>query len=331
MPRPRSSLERAKVNGNSRFALRTWVRRSPPSPAGRGEKADGGSSLFGRHIRILKDTLLELLKTITQRLEVAGVPSPAADAAWLVAHVAGSSPSALRFALPLELTQLNTLEGLARRREAREPLQWILGTTQFYDLELTVRAGVLIPRPETERLLEIVLQELSTDLSTAPQRVVDIGCGSGALALSIKQRLPQLEVWATDVSLEAVRLTTDNAAALGLELQIHQTSLLDGIDGQFDAIISNPPYLPSGDAITAQPEVQLEPAVALYSGADGLQLARQIAELSTSRLTACGLLALELDPRNAPAMRDHLEILGFAARLEADLSGRQRFVIGRLG
>ena len=258
------------------------------------------------------------------------MPSPAADAAWLVAHVAGSSPSALRFALPLEPTQLSRLEGLVRRREAREPLQWILGTTQFYDLELIVRTGVLIPRPETERLLEIVLQELSTDLSTAPRRVVDIGCGSGALALSIKQRFPQLEVWATDVSADAVRLSKDNAAALSLELQIRQTSLLDGVDGQFDAIISNPPYLPSGDAITAQPEVQLEPAVALYAGADGLQLARQIAELSTSRLTACGLLALELDPRNAPAMRDHLEILGFAARLEADLSGRQRFVIGRL-
>lgn len=274
--------------------------------------------------------MLELLKSITQRLEAAGVPSPSADATWLVAHVARLSPAALRFALPLEPTQLSRLEGLVRRREAREPLQWILGTTQFYDLELIVRPGVLIPRPETERLLEIVLQELSTDLSTAPRRVVDIGCGSGALALSIKQRFPQLEVWATDVSADAVRLSKDNAAALNLELVIRQTSLLDGIAGQFDAIISNPPYLPISDATTLEPEVRLEPSAALYSGADGLQLARQIAQLSTTRLSACGLLALELDPRNAPAMRDHLEILGFAARLEADLSGRQRFVIGRL-
>lgn len=274
--------------------------------------------------------MLELLKSITQRLEAVGVPSPSADATWLVAHVARLSPAALRFALPLEPTQLSRLEGLVRRREAREPLQWILGTTQFYDLELIVRPGVLIPRPETERLLEIVLQELSTDLSTAPRRVVDIGCGSGALALSIKQRFPQLEVWATDVSADAVRLSKDNAAALNLELVIRQTSLLDGIAGQFDAIISNPPYLPISDATTLEPEVRLEPSAALYSGADGLQLARQIAQLSTTRLSACGLLALELDPRNAPAMRDHLEILGFAARLEADLSGRQRFVIGRL-
>jgi len=287
-------------------------------------------SLFRYNIRILKDTVLELLKSITQRLEAAGVPSPSADATWLVAHVARSSPAALRFAAPLEAGQLVTLEGLVKRRELREPLQWILGTTQFYDLELIVRAGVLIPRPETERLLEIVLQELSTDLSTAPRRVVDIGCGSGALALSIKQRFPQLEVWATDVSADAVRLSKDNAAALSLELVIRQTSLLNGIAGQFDAIISNPPYLPISDAITAQPEVRLEPSAALYSGADGLQLARQIAQLSTTRLSACGLLALELDIRNAPAMRDHLEILGFAARLEADLSGRQRFVIGRL-
>ena len=280
--------------------------------------------------------VLDLLESITQRLEAAGVPSPSADAAWLVAHVSGSNRSMLRFASPLEPTQLVKLEGLVKRRESREPLQWILGTTQFYDLELIVREGVLIPRPETERLLEIVLQELSTDLSTAPQwfvdkRVVDIGCGSGALALSIKQHCPQLEVWATDISTEAVRLTADNAAALNLELQIRQTSLLDGIDGQFNAIISNPPYLPSGDAATLEPEVQLEPSVALYSGADGLQLAEQIAQLSTTRLSPGGLLALELDPRNAPIMRDHLVTLGFTARLEADLSGRTRFVIGRLG
>lgn len=274
--------------------------------------------------------MLELLKTITQRLEAAGVPSPSADAAWLVSHVTRSSPAALRFARPLEPAQLFTLEGLVTRREAREPLQWILGTTQFYDLELIARQGVLIPRPETERLLEIVSQELSTELSTTPRRVVDIGCGSGALALSIKQRFPQLEVWATDISPEAVRLTIDNAAALGLSLGIRQTSLLDGIDGQFDAIISNPPYLPSGDAPTLEPEVRLEPASALYSGADGLELARQIAQLSTTRLSACGLLALELDPRNAPIIRDQLQTLGFTARLEADLSGRLRFVIGRL-
>ena len=274
--------------------------------------------------------MLELLKTITQRLEVAGVPSPAADAAWLVAHVTHSSPAALRFVAPLEPAQLVTLEDLVKRREAREPLQWILGTTQFYDLELIVRQGVLIPRPETERLLEIVLQELSTDLSTAPRRVVDIGCGSGALALSIKQRFLQLEVWATDISTEAIELTRDNAAALGLELQIRQTSLLDGVEGQFDAIISNPPYLPDSDADDLEPEVRLEPSVALYSGMDGLQLAREIAQLSTTRLSSCGLLALELDPRNAPTMRDELEMLGFTARLEADLSGRQRFVIGRL-
>ena len=236
----------------------------------------------------------------------------------------------MRFAALLEAGQLVTLEGLVKRRELREPLQWILGTTQFYDLELIMRPGVLIPRPETERLLEIVLQELSTELSTARRRVVDIGCGSGALALSIKQRFPQLEVWATDVSADAVRLSKDNADALNLELVIRQTSLLDGIAGQFDAIISNPPYLPISDATTLELEVRLEPSAALYSGADGLQLARQIAQLSTTRLSACGLLALELDPRNAPAMRDHLEILGFAARLEADLSGRQRFVIGKL-
>jgi release factor glutamine methyltransferase len=270
------------------------------------------------------------LQAITQRLERAGVPSPDADAVWLLAHVTGWTPSRLRLEEPaLNADQRAQLEMLIQRREAREPLQWILGTAAFGDLELAVRPGVLVPRPETECLLEIVLKELSTMLSTPPQRVVDIGCGSGALALGIKARYPQLEVWATDVSNDAVLLTLENAQALNLELQVRRTSLLDGIEGTFDAIISNPPYLPESDEPTLEPEVRAEPPTALFSGADGLNLARAIAQLSTTRLEHCGLLALELDPRNAPVMRAELEGMGFTARLEADLAGRERFVVAR--
>jgi release factor glutamine methyltransferase len=272
----------------------------------------------------------KLLQSITARLERAGVPSPHADAVWLLAHVTGASPAAVRLHEPmLEVQQRDMLEHLVRRREAREPLQWILGSAAFYDLELIARPGVLIPRPETERLLELVIGELSTDLSTPPRRVVDIGCGSGVLALGIKRHFPRLEVWATDIAADAVNLTTENANALDLPLQIRRTSLLDGVPGQFDAIISNPPYLPDADRAAAEPEVNLEPTEALYSGADGLTLARQIAHLSTTRLSPGGLLALELDPRNAPTLRAELEGLGFNARLEADLAGRERFVIAR--
>jgi release factor glutamine methyltransferase len=280
-------------------------------------------------------TLLETLTAITRRLEVAGVSSPVVDAVWLVSHVMGLSPTRIRLEgkRVLNNAQSQHLEELVVRREAREPLQWILGTVQFYDLELAVQRGVLIPRPETERLVEIVFaelkgMELSTKLSTPPHRVVDIGCGSGAIALSIKARFPQLEVWATDINPAAVALTRDNAQALQFEVNLRETSLLDGIPGKFTAIISNPPYLPETDVL--EPEVGQEPREALFSGSDGLSLARAIARLSQDRLQNGGLLALELDARNAATLKNELETLGFTARLEADLAGLRRFVIARL-
>jgi release factor glutamine methyltransferase len=274
-------------------------------------------------------TLTQTVQTITERLERAGVPSPRVDAEWLTGHALGLSRSTVRLGGTRVLTdaELERLEAFVRRRENREPLQWILGTVEFHDLELLVRPGVLIPRPETELLTELILQELSTNLSTPPQRVVDIGCGSGAIALTIKHRYPQLEVWATDISQDAVNLTLENARRFNLELHARQTSLLDGISGRFHAIVSNPPYLPDTDPLP--PEVSLEPREALFSGADGLTLAHAITHLARERLEPRGLLALELDPRNAPALRDHLETLGFHARLEADLTGRERFVIAR--
>jgi release factor glutamine methyltransferase len=271
----------------------------------------------------------DTLHAVTHRLERAGVPSPRADAEWLVLHVLNRSRSALLLegARLLTTAELERLEELVRRREAREPLQWILGSVEFYDLELRVRPGVLIPRPETEVLIELIFQELSTELSTPPLRLVDIGCGSGAISLSVKHRYPQLEVWATDISPDAVNLTLENARHANLELHVRQTSLLDDVPGMFHAIVSNPPYLPETDSL--EPEVALEPHAALFSGADGLQLAREIARLAVERLEPNGLLALELDPRNAPMLRDELEPLGFTARLEADLTGRSRFVIAR--
>jgi release factor glutamine methyltransferase len=280
-------------------------------------------------IHYLVPTVTETIEVISQRLERAGVPSPRADAEWLVLHVLNGSRSALLLEKTrlLASAELEVLEGLVRRREAREPLQWILGSVEFHDLELLVRPGVLIPRPETEILVEVILQELSTELSTPPLRLVDIGCGSGAIALSVKHRYPQLEVWATDISMDAVTLTLENADRANLELNVRQTSLLNDVPGTFRAIVSNPPYLPDTDPL--EPEVALEPRVALFSGADGLHLAREIARLSAHRLEPCGLLALELDPRNAPILRDELGELGFAAQLEADLTGRYRFVIAR--
>ncbi len=272
----------------------------------------------------------ETLNAVTQRLERAGVASPRADAEWLLVHILKSTRGQMLLDSKRQLhpVDLEQLEAIVRRREAREPLQWILGSVEFHDLELIVEPGVLIPRFETEWMVELISRELSTKLSTPPLKAVDIGCGSGVIALSIARSYPQLEVWATDISAQAVDLTRRNADKTGLRLNVRQTRLLDGIPGTFDLIVSNPPYLPDDDPL--EPEVALEPREALFSGADGLSLAREIVALARQRLEPNGLLALELDPRNAPTLRDELETQGFTARLEADLTGRERFVLASL-
>jgi release factor glutamine methyltransferase len=264
----------------------------------------------------------------TKRLESAGVPSPDSDASWLLEVVMNASYSELFLMSEDILTtaQLERLEEFVLRREAREPLQWIIGFTEFYGLQLEVEVGVLIPRPETERLVELVLEQLPN--TTA--KVVDIGTGTGAIALALKAERPNLEILATDINPNALELTRKNATNLKLEIETVQTSILDGVDWMFDAVVSNPPYLPSSDDGTLDVEVQLEPKEALFSGADGLSLARDIVNAASQKLKSGGLLALELDPRNAHVLLGELEPgIWQDVRLEADLVGRERFVLAR--
>ncbi len=264
----------------------------------------------------------------TKRLELAGVPSPDSDASWLLEVVMNASCSGLFLMSEQVLTdlQLEQLEGFVVRREAREPLQWIIGFTEFYGLKIEARVGVLIPRFETERLVELVLEQLPNEHA----KVVDIGTGTGAIALALKAERPKLEILATDINQSALGLTRKNAMNLKLELETIQTSILDGIDRMFDAIVANPPYLPSGDDGTLDVEVQLEPKEALFGGNDGLSLARVIVIAAKQKLKDGGLLALELDPRNAHVLASELEPEFWQdLRLEADLVGRERFVLAR--
>jgi release factor glutamine methyltransferase len=266
-------------------------------------------------------TIAQTLARATTLLHQAGVSSPRVDAEWLLLYVLNASRVALfDSARVLTNFELEAFEALLQRRASREPLQWILGSADFYGLELMVRPGVLIPRPETERLVELVLEHLPKQ-----GRVIDVGCGSGAIALALKHERPGLEVSASDINPEAVRLTLENAKRLNLEVQVVQTSLLENVPGSFDAIISNPPYLPSADSL--EPEVQLEPKEALFSGRDGLELARVLAIQAAERLEPGGFMALELDPRNAYEFARELQNAGWVTRLEADLVGRERFVI----
>lgn len=263
--------------------------------------------------------LAQALRDATAQLKNAGVSSPQADAEWLLVYALGATRAVLlepnRNLTQAELEHYQTWVG---RRVGREPLQWILGNTEFYGLELETKRGVLIPRPETERLVELALECLPRT-----GRVVDVGCGTGAIALAIKANRPDLEVWATDINPLAVAQTQQNAQCLGLQLRVRQTALLVGLEGRFDAIISNPPYLPNTD--TLEPEVQQEPPEALFSGQDGLGLARELLQLAPNYLVPNGWLMLELDPRNVAVLQQEMQ--GWYSSLAVDLTGRTRFLI----
>jgi release factor glutamine methyltransferase len=274
-------------------------------------------------------TVGQKLEELIARFTRAGIPSPKVDAEWLLEDTLGWSRMrrVLEAEIVLSPKKLELIESLAVRREAREPLQWILGSSEFYGLKIHVRTGVLIPRPETERLVELALERLSVMPGTP--RVLDLGCGTGAIALCIKAEQPRAKVIASDINPEAVKLTLENASRLNLEIEVRETSLFEGIEGRFDLIVSNPPYLPELDLEDLEPEVQREPANALFSGQDGLDLTRALVRMARERLGPSGWLLLELDPRNAPTMRQELEDAGWRARLEADLAGRERFIVAR--
>lgn len=275
-------------------------------------------------------TLQDLLSQATRRLRSAGVPSPEVDARLLLEHALNLSRTAflLRGREQIAPEAGASAWTLIERRAARTPLQHLLGEVEWGGLRLKTDARALIPRPETEWLLHLVTEDLRRLGLSAP-RLLDVGTGTGALALALKAAWPQADVTASDLSADALALARENAALNGLEVRFVQTDLLAGLDGPFDLIVSNPPYLPDADREQADPEVRCDPALALYGGTDGLDLARPLAAEAAARLTPAGLLWLELDPRNAPAFAAELRGAGWKAEVQADLAGRERFVRAR--
>jgi release factor glutamine methyltransferase len=238
------------------------------------------------------------------------------ERAWLVAHDDDllSPPAA------------NALEASTARRVAGEPLAYITGHKEFFGLDLLVDARVLVPRPDTETLVEWALNVLPTH---APASVIDLGTGSGAIALALKATRPTLLVHALDYSTDALVVAHSNAQRLGLDVQFSHGSWLNGITAQFDAIVSNPPYIEAGDhhlsALTA------EPLQALSSGVDGLDAIRQIIMQAPSRLRPGGWLLLEHGFDQAAVVCALLTQAGFeAVQSRNDLAGIARCSGGRL-
>lgn len=262
-----------------------------------------------------------LLGQATETLAEAGVDTPRLDAELLLAEALGLGREQLvmRVDEPVDRSELERFHRLLERRAAREPVAYILGRRAFRHIELTVDSRVLIPRPETELLVEAALR--------LPEgaRVVDVGTGSGAVALALKQERPDLRVMGTDVSREALDVARANASRLGLDVAFVRADLLDGVDRPPDAVLANLPYVADGAELA--PEItRYEPEWALYAGPDGLDQIRRLAAM----LTDVPYVALEVGFSQAAIVAALLTSAGFSSveRL-ADLAGLERVVVGR--
>jgi release factor glutamine methyltransferase len=261
----------------------------------------------------------DVLGDSVAKLREARLDTPRLDAELLLAGALGVDRARLVLDArqPVPAAALERLQRLVERRLAREPVAYILGLRGFRRIELRCDRRALIPRPETELLVEV-------GLGLAPGlRVLDVGTGSGAVALALKQERPDLEVVGVDVSAEALSLARENALSLGLEVEFVQGDLRAGLD--CDALLANLPYV-ERDAILAPEIDSYEPSVALYGGEDGLDLIRRL----VAQLDGVGMVALEHGFEQGTAVAMLLREAGFAdARTLADLAGHPRVTVGR--
>jgi release factor glutamine methyltransferase len=284
-------------------------------------------------------TVLEAIQRSTEFLAKKGVESPRLQTELLLGHLLKLPRMRLylEFERVLSPAEVDGLRKLVRRRGQREPLQHIVGFTSFCGLEIAVNRDVLIPRPETELLAERgwrFLNHLST-LNLQPSTVLDFGTGSGCLAIALACKCPAAEVYAIDVSPEALALARQNAARHGVAERIR---FLPGdgfaaapAEARFDLIISNPPYIPSGEIASLQPEVRdYDPRRALDGGADGLDYGRRLAAEGLPLLKPHGRLMLEFGDGQAGGLRQILQQQKWIVEaIEEDYTHRPRIMVAR--
>lgn len=277
-------------------------------------------------------TVLEIIKRTTEFLAGRGVTSPRLNAELLLGHVIGRGRMQLylEFERPLTAAELDQLRPLVRRRGQQEPLQYVLGETDFRGLRLKVDRRALIPRPETELLVELVREWSAAQPPVL--RALDLGTGSGAIAAALATLWPTAAVVAAERSPEALALAQENFAALGLEGRVQSVpaAWFEGVPpGPYDVIVSNPPYLTAAEVAAAAPEVrQHEPRAALEAPDEGLADLRAILAAAPGHLRPGGLLALETGCDHHADLTARLQAAGFqqvAAR--QDLTGRDRFIL----
>jgi release factor glutamine methyltransferase len=262
-------------------------------------------------------TINALLRDGIKQLQTAGIESAEQEAVWILEAALKRTHLQLRLDgdRPVPAVLYRRAEGLLCRRAAREPLQYLLGSQEFSGRAFMVTPAVLIPRPETERLVEETVRRMAI---VAKPLIVDVGTGSGCIAVSLALSLPQAEIYGTDCSSAALQVARENLVRHGVADRV---TLLEGdllepletcsVQGRLTAILSNPPYIPEDELDRLQPEVRLfEPRLALAGGPDGLAIHRRLISAAVRLLTPGGILAMEVGAGSAPACAELVQAHG---------------------
>jgi len=279
-------------------------------------------------------TILELLRWTTRHFAALGIETPRLDAECLLAFALGVDRMRLYldFDKPASAAERGAYRELVRRRaDERVPVAQLIGVKEFWSLPLLVTADVLSPRPDTETLVAAVLDRLPERDTDA--RILEIGTGSGAVALAIASERPQARITATDISPAALKVAERNARKLGFDARIEfvEGSLFGPVLGRrFELVVSNPPYLAESERSQLAPELAHEPDVALFAGPDGLAILRELVAGCAALLAPDGGFALELAPEQAPTVAHWLREAGWGDVItHRDLAQRPRVVSAR--
>jgi release factor glutamine methyltransferase len=279
-------------------------------------------------------TIIKLIQWAANYFDSRKIDSPRATAEILLAHALNARriDLYLRYDQPLNSGERDRFKSLIKRRVNREPVAYIVGCKEFWSMDLEVTPNVLIPRPETECLVEKALERLTRESNSQPKFILELGTGSGAVILALASENSRHFYWGTDISINAIQVARRNAIRHGLNDRVHfivadWLTAFNAQSGLFDLIVSNPPYVRFGDLVKLQPEIQTyEPLAALNGDADGLQALRQIIQSAYLYLKPAGVLLLEMGADQKAQLKQIISECGKYEGMEfyKDYSGYDR-------
>ena len=279
--------------------------------------------------------LRTVIQDTHQKLESAGIPDARLEAEVLVMSVLRMPRQAIFAEQEREVSEQQqvALDELLERRYTREPLAYILGQREFYGINVVLTPAVLIPRPESEGLVEHALFMAMMGMESTDLTIADVGTGSGAIAINLAMHLPMGRIFAVDISDSVLDVAAYNIRAHGVgdRVSLAIGDLLDAVPEPLDLIVANLPYIPTDRISTLQPEVQKEPVLALDGGADGLDLIRRLLAQAENKLKSHGIILLEMDPDQVPVVAE-LALQHFpkgSTDVEQDLAGMDRILVIR--